>query len=165
MISLSKEIDFDLSGETTVEKICSMFGHCTMSNIMPDNSNISVNSPVGIITIDKKSIKNSVHHGLGKIKFLSFSILKEFFINCKTIQPFVNQKEFNGKNYQIAIVADYILFDNNLYVLVAILTKNKKQKIRLYNHEIIPIDRIRNQETTGETIKAAQKFIENYPPN
>lgn len=153
MISLSKEIDFDLSGETTVEKICSMFSH------------VSIQSPVGIITIDKKSIKNSVHHGLGKIKFLSFSILKEFFINSKTIQPFVNQKEFNGKNYQIAIVADYILFENNLYVLVAILTKNKKQKIRLYNHEIIPIDRIRNQETTGETIKAAKKFIENYQPN
>lgn len=153
MISLSKEIDFDLSGETTVEKICSMFSH------------VSIKSPVGIITIDKKSIKNSVHHGLGKIKFLSFSILKEFFMNGKTIQPFVNQKEFNGKNYQIAIVADYVLFENNLYVLVAILTKNKKQKIRLYNHEIIPIDRIRNQETTGETIKAAKKFIENYPPN
>lgn len=153
MISLSKEIDFDLSGETTVEKICSMFSH------------VSIQSPVGIITIDKKSIKNSVHHGLGKIKFLSFSILKEFFINSKTIQPFVSQKEFNGKNYQIAIVADYILFENNLYVLVAILTKNKKQKIRLYNHEIIPIDRIRNQETTGETIKAAKKFIESYQPN
>lgn len=49
MLILSKEIGFELSGETTIEKICSMF------------IRVSIESPLGIITMDKKSIKNSAH--------------------------------------------------------------------------------------------------------
>lgn len=136
----------------------------------------AANSPFGTVVLDKRGAKNSKNHGIGSAKAAAFAAVKDV-LEQGTVQVPMEQYGTNpNKEYLTGMVAANIQINGIGYTCVVEVCKNKEGLIRLYNHEVTPINtkpqnavatsRVSGGETTprlhkGAMAKVARKYQDN----
>lgn len=94
----------------------------------------SANSPFGVVVLDMKGIKNDIHHGMGRLKSVSFAAIKDVLEKGVVINPMA-QYHTNGKKNPTGMIAAPIQIGNEKYVCVVEVIANTQIQ-RLYVHEV-----------------------------
>ncbi len=92
-----------------------------------------VNSPFGEVVIDKKGVKNSLFHGMKRIKMASFAAIKAVLENGIVILP-LDYYGVHNKKQKTGMIAAPIQIGNDKYICVVEVIDNLSLK-RLYVHE------------------------------
>lgn len=134
------------------------------------------NSPFGTVVLDKKGAKNSKNHGIGSAKAAAFAAVKDVLEQGSIQVPMEQYGTNPNKEYLTGMVAANIQISGIGYTCVVEVCKNKEGLIRLYNHEVTPINtkpqnavatsRVSSSETTprlhqGAMAKVARKYQDN----
>lgn len=94
----------------------------------------SANSPFGVVVLDMKGIKNDIHHGMGRLKSVSFAAIKDVLEKGVVINPMA-QYHTNGKKNPTGMIAAPIQIGDEKYVCVVEVIANTQIQ-RLYVHEV-----------------------------
>lgn len=94
----------------------------------------SANSPFGVVVLDMKGIKNDIHHGMGRLKSVSFAAIKDVLEKGVVINPMA-QYHTNGKKNPTGMIAAPIQIGDEKYICVVEVIANTQIQ-RLYVHEV-----------------------------
>lgn len=134
------------------------------------------NSPFGTVVLDKRGAKNSKNHGIGSAKAAAFAAVKDVLEQGSIQVPMEQYGTNPNKEYLTGMVVANIQISGIGYTCVVEVCKNKEGLIRLYNHEVTPINtkpqnavatsRVSGGETTprlhkGAMAKVARKYQDN----
>ncbi|MCI5491154.1 MAG: hypothetical protein MR404_01890, partial [Prevotellaceae bacterium] len=91
-------------------------------------------SVFGDVILDARGVKNSMGHGLSRMKSSAFASVKDVLEKGIVIMP-MDYYHVHGKKQQTGMIAAPVMIDGKRYICVVEVIRNKKDN-RLYTHEV-----------------------------
>ena len=88
----------------------------------------------GDVILDARGVKNSMGHGLSRMKSSAFASVKDVLEKGIVIMP-MDYYHVHGKKQQTGMIAAPVMIDGKRYICVVEVIRNKKDN-RLYTHEV-----------------------------
>ncbi len=88
----------------------------------------------GDVVLDARGVKNSMGHGLSRMKSSAFASVKDVLEKGIVIMP-MDYYHVNGKKQQTGMIAAPVMIDGKRYICVVEVIRNNKDN-RLYTHEV-----------------------------
>lgn len=110
-------------------------------------NNFVHNDELGDVVLNKRGIKSSISHGLGRNKAISFASVPNVIQNGKIIDY---QVDWKGRGYDTAVLSAPITINGEQY-LQAIVVKRAEGSQSYYLHEVITEKRASSPIKTGTT--------------
>lgn len=108
-----------------------------------------VRKDFGEVMLDRRSIKDSLSHGIGRLKSAAFAAVPNIIKSGRIID---SQSEWKGRNYDSFTFAAPIQIGNDNYVGVVVVTRGKgTDKNRFYLHEVILQENLQNERFKTDT--------------
>ena len=95
---------------------------------------------LGVVTLNERGVKDSLAHGIGKLKSAAFAAVPKIITNGKIVD---SQANWKNRGYDSYVIAAPIKIGNSGYVGFVIVTK-KGESNRFYLHEVTPQKNLRN---------------------
>jgi hypothetical protein len=95
---------------------------------------------LGVVILNERGVKDSLAHGIGKLKSAAFAAVPEIITNGKIVD---SQANWKNRGYDSYVIAAPIKIENSGYVGFVIVTK-KGESNRFYLHEVLPQKNLRN---------------------
>lgn len=90
-------------------------------------------SPFGEVILDKKALKTDIHHGMSRIKAITFAAVKPTLENGIIILP-LDYYSTNNKKQKTGMIAAPVVIGMDKYICVVVVIENTTTE-RLYVHE------------------------------
>lgn len=91
-------------------------------------------SALGEIILDVKGVKNSMGHGLSRLKSVAFAAVKDVLENGVVLMP-MDYYNIHGKKQQTGVISAPITIDGERYICMVEVIRNRENN-RLYTHEV-----------------------------
>ena len=95
--------------------------------------NHATNPILGEVVLDKRGIKSSIAHGLGRKKAMTFAAVPEVIENGKIID---HQENWKGRGYDTYVIAAPVNIAGERHYVGVVVTKSKTEN-NYYLHEVI----------------------------
>lgn len=93
----------------------------------------TASSPFGDVILDKKALKTDIHHGMSRIKAITFAAVKPTLENGIIILP-LEYYNTNNKKQKTGMIAAPVVIGTDKYICVVVVIENTTTE-RLYVHE------------------------------
>ena len=139
MISINGDELQKISGTTFIDKVVQLF--IQQGGV--------AKSPFGDVVLDRKGAKNSKSHGIGSSKAQAYAAIKDVLEQGAIQLPMAQYNTNPNKKLLTGMIAANIQIGSVPYTCVVEVCKNADGLIRLYNHEVTPIQTQKPQDVVA----------------
>lgn len=115
------------------------------------------NTAFGYVILDKKGLKTDIHHGMSRIKAITFAAVKPTLENGVILLP-LKHYNIHNKKQKTGIIAAPIIVGNEKYICVVIVIENTTTE-RLYVHEAFIIKKLLDDVADSNAVLGADKPV------
>lgn len=121
---------------------------------------IVVNSELGDVKLDREGIKDSLGHGLGRMKAAAYALVPDVIEKGKICMRAANWK---GRGYDTALIVAPVKIGNERYVC-EVIVKQGKQRQGFYLHEVTIQKDLESvfKTANGSTLPRSKSIIADY---
>ena len=109
-----------------------------VSDYFNEIGNVATNSVLGEVALNRKGVKVSVGHGIGRLKAVAFRSVPEVISNGQIIDA---QRDWKGRGYDTVVVAAPVKIGDSDYYVGAIIERQSKAYQEYYLHEVAVIEK------------------------
>ncbi len=132
--------EFQKSGKSLIDTVGSWF---------LKKYNGEVESPeIGKVVINRRGVKNSISHGLGKTKASAFASVPDVLIKGKLI---AHEENWKGRGYEGYVIAAPIDIANKGYVAAVVVNKDSNSSW-FYLHEVFLKEKLQRESFKTEAL-------------
>jgi hypothetical protein len=111
----------------------------------------------GIVELNKRSVKNSIGHGIGRAKAAAFKAVPEIIKYGKIIDY---QKNWKSRGYSTYVIDAPIKIGVEDYIAEVIIEQSKNKKNKFYLHEVEKKEKAQSAFKTATERSAPQAFMD-----
>jgi len=110
---------------------------------------------LGTIELNRRGVKNSIAHGIGRAKSVAFMAVPDVIRNGKIIDHQINWK---GRGYDTYVIDAPITIGDVEYITEVIIKQNKSKRNEFYLHEVEIKEKAQSVFKTGIDTGTPQAF-------